>query len=180
MAAGRAGHKDGGSAQMSATSAQPMGTTMLSSREQAFLETQRVARLATADARGLPHVVPVCFAVADSTLYVTIDEKPKRRSSAPLKRLRNISENPAVAIVADRYDEDWTRLGWVMLQGRAEILTGGSEHARAQALMRARYAQLRAMAIEALPVIAVRIEHVLSWGDLSVDGLASPVGMNQD
>lgn len=153
---------------------------MLSTRQQRFLETQRVARLATADARGVPHVVPVCFAVADGTLYVTIDEKPKQRADAPLKRLRNISENPAVAIVADRYDEDWTRLAWVMLQGQADILTGGSEHARAQALLRARYAQLRVMAIEALPVIAVRIERVLSWGDLSGDGLASPAGINQD
>jgi PPOX class probable F420-dependent enzyme len=180
MAAGRAGHKDGGPAQMSATSAQPTGTAMLSSRERRFLETRRVARLATADARGLPHVVPVCFAVVDGTLYVTIDEKPKRPGGTPLKRLRNISENPAVAIVADRYDEDWTRLGWVMLQGRAEILTNGSEHARAQALLRARYAQLRAMNIEALPVIAVRLERVASWGDLSVDGLASPAGINQE
>jgi PPOX class probable F420-dependent enzyme len=153
---------------------------MLSSRERRFLETRRVARLATADARGLPHVVPVCFAVVDGTLYVTIDEKPKRPGGTPLKRLRNISENPAVAIVADRYDEDWTRLGWVMLQGRAEILTNGSEHARAQALLRARYAQLRAMNIEALPVIAVRLERVASWGDLSVDGLASPAGINQE
>ena len=152
---------------------------MLSTGQQRFLEAQRVARLATADARGMPHVVPVCFAFADDTLYVTIDEKPKRRSAAPLKRLRNISENPAVAIVVDRYDEDWTRLGWVMLQGRADILAGGDEHARAQALLRTRYAQLRVMAIEALPVIAVRVERVLSWGDLSVDGLASPAGISQ-
>jgi len=153
---------------------------MLSAHEQRFLETQRVARLATADARGAPHVVPVCFAIADGTLYVAIDEKPKRPSATPLKRLRNIKENSAVAIVADRYDEDWTRLGWVMLQGRADILTSGSEHARAQALLRARYAQLRAMNIEGLPVIAMRIERVLSWGDLSVDGLASSAGINQD
>ena len=152
---------------------------MLTAREQSFLEAQPVARLATADARGAPHVVPVCFAVADGTLYVTIDEKPKRPTAAPLKRLRNISENPAVAIVVDHYDEDWTRLGWVMLQGRADILTDGSEHARAQALLRARYAQLRAMNIEGLAVIAVRVERVLSWGDLSVDGLASPVGISQ-
>ncbi len=180
MAAESGGHKDGGPAQMSATSRPADGAHMLSSREQHFLEAQRVARLGTADARGVPHVVPVCFAIADGTIYVTIDEKPKRRSGAPLKRLRNISENPAVAIVADRYDEDWTRLGWVMLQGRADILTDGSEHARAQALLRARYPQLRAMNIDALPVIAVRVERVVSWGDLSVDGLASPAGINQE
>jgi PPOX class probable F420-dependent enzyme len=178
----RASHKHGGPAQMSATSHSADGAAMLSSRQQRFLEAQRVARLATADARGAPHVVPVCFAFADGTLYVTIDEKPKRRNGPPLKRLRNIAENPAVAVVADRYDEEWTRLGWVMLQGRAEILSGGSEHARAQALLCARYPQLEAMDIAALPVIAVRVERVVSWGDLSVAGLASPAqpGLNQD
>jgi PPOX class probable F420-dependent enzyme len=145
---------------------------MLSSRQQRFLETRRVARLATADTRGIPHVVPVCFVIANSTLYVTIDEKPKRQTGTPLKRLRNIAENPAVAILADRYDEDWTRLGWIMLQGRADILCGGTEHARAQALLRARYSQLGEMNIEGLPVIAVRLERVVSWGDLSVDRLS--------
>ncbi len=140
---------------------------MLSEPQRHFLAGQRVAHLATADARGVPHVVPVCFALGDATLYITIDEKPKSRPGALLKRLRNIAENPHVALVADRYDEDWTRLGWVMLQGRAEVLRGGPEHARAQALLRARYPQLEPMRIAALPVIAVRIEHAASWGDLS-------------
>ena len=142
---------------------------MLSTGQQRFLEAQRVARLATADVRGAPHVVPVCFALADGTLYVTIDEKPKRRTGPPLKRLRNIAENPAVAVVVDRYDDDWARLGWVMLRGRAEILTGGEEHARAQALLRARYPQLNDMAIASLPVIAVRVERVTSWGNLAAE-----------
>jgi PPOX class probable F420-dependent enzyme len=155
---------------------------MFSYGQQRFLDTLRVARLATADARGVPHVVPVCFAIADGTLYMTIDEKPKRQAGAPLKRLRNIAENPAVAILADRYDEDWTRLGWIMLQGRAEVLSGGTEHARAQALLRARYRQLGDMDIEPLAVIAVRLGRVMSWGDLSVDRLAPPAeaGQNQE
>lgn len=139
----------------------------LSAVERRFLEKERVARLATADARANPHVVPVCFALAESTLYIAIDEKPKRAGGAPLKRLRNIAENPAVALVADRYDEDWTRLAWVMLRGNAEILAADEEHAHAQALLRARYPQLRAMRIEGLPVIALRIERVTSWGDLA-------------
>jgi PPOX class probable F420-dependent enzyme len=155
---------------------------MFSYGQQRFLDTLRVARLATADARGVPHVVPVCFAIADGTVYMTIDEKPKRQAGAPLKRLRNIAENPAVAILADRYDEDWTRLGWIMLQGRAEVLSGGTEHARAQALLRARYRQLGDMDIEPLAVIAVRLGRVMSWGDLSVDRLAPPAeaGQNQE
>src|SRR2546430_1773106 len=142
-------------------------TTMLSERERRFLAQQRIAHLATADRGAVPHVVPVCFAVAGGTLYITIDEKPKRSATA-LKRLKNIAENPAVAVVVDRYDEDWTRLGWVMLRGRAEILREGQEHQDAQALLRSRYPQLAAMQIATYPVIAVRIERTTSWGDLSV------------
>jgi PPOX class probable F420-dependent enzyme len=141
---------------------------MLSERERRFLATRMVGHLATADRGAAPHVVPVCFALADAALYITIDEKPKQ-AGAPLKRLRNIAENPAVAVVVDRYDDDWTRLGWVMLRGRAEILTAGTEHARAQALLRARYPQLGGMRIAPLPVIAVRLGRVTSWGNLSVD-----------
>jgi PPOX class probable F420-dependent enzyme len=141
---------------------------MLSDCERQFLAQQRVAYLATADSRAVPHVVPVCFAIVERTLYITIDEKPKQLSSLALKRLRNIAENPAVAVVVDRYDEDWARLGWVMLRGRAEILTEGVEHQQAQVLLRSRYPQLRAMEIAQYPVIAVRIERTTSWGDLSV------------
>ena len=114
--------------------------------------------------------MPVCFAISEDTLYITIDEKPKRRSSTPLKRLRNIAQNPAVAVVVDRYHEDWTLLGWVMLRGHAEILTGGTEHAAAQTLLRSRYPQLRAMQIGQYPVIAVRIAQTTSWGNLSYGG----------
>jgi PPOX class probable F420-dependent enzyme len=141
---------------------------MLSERERRFLATRMVGHLATADRGAAPHVVPVCFALADAALYITIDEKPKQ-AGAPLKRLRNIAENPAVAVVVDRYDDDWTRLGWVMLRGQAEILTEGTEHARAQALLRARYPQLSGMRIAPLPVIAVRLGRVTSWGNLSVE-----------
>ena len=141
---------------------------MLSDDERRFLADRRIAHLATADRGAVPHVVPVCFAMAQGTLYITIDEKPKRRPGTALKRLRNIIENPAVAVVVDRYDEDWAQLGWVMLRGRAEILNHGSEHDGAQALLRSRYPQLHAMHIEQLPVVAVRIERTTSWGNLSV------------
>jgi PPOX class probable F420-dependent enzyme len=145
---------------------------MLSDRERRFLSRRKVAHLATADRRGAPHVVPVCFAIEGGALYITIDEKPKR-PDVPLKRLRNISENPAVAVVVDRYDDDWTRLGWVMLRGRADILTDGAEHARAQDLLRARYPQLNDMQIASLPVIAVRLERVTSWGNLAAEPRAN-------
>jgi PPOX class probable F420-dependent enzyme len=139
---------------------------MLSDAQRRFLEAGRVAHLATVDARGAPHVVPVCYAIADATLYITIDEKPKRQD-VPLKRLRNILANPAVAVTVDRWDEDWTRLAWVMLRGRAEILADGAEHDRAQTLLRTRYPQYRAMDLAPLPVIALRIERATSWGQIA-------------
>jgi PPOX class probable F420-dependent enzyme len=140
---------------------------MLSDHERRFLAGRRVAHLATADARAVPHVVPVCFAIHASTLYITIDAKPKRTSGTALKRLQNILANPAVAVVVDRYDEDWARLGWLMLRGQAEILASGPEHDDAQALLRSRYPQLAAMQIAHLPVIAIRVARVTSWGNLS-------------
>ena len=143
---------------------------MMAERERAFLRSRRVARLASANAHGEPHVVPVCFVLDEQSVYITIDDKPKREGTRALKRLRNIAENPAVSFVADHYEEDWSRLAWVMLRGRAEILHHGEEHDRAQALLRARYPQYRDMALAALPVIAIRIARVASWGKL--DALA--------
>jgi PPOX class probable F420-dependent enzyme len=141
---------------------------MLSERQARFVASCRVGHLATADARATPHLVPVCFVVSEGALYITIDQKPKRDVRA-LKRLKNIIENPAAAFVADRWDEDWTRLGWVMLRGPAEILADGAEHDRAQALLRSRYRQYQGMELDGLPVIAIRIDRVTSWGNLSID-----------
>jgi PPOX class probable F420-dependent enzyme len=141
---------------------------IMTDHERRFVTAQRIGHLATADLDAVPHVVPVCFALSGDALYITIDEKPKRQLGARLKRLRNMAENPAVALLFDRYDEDWTRLGWVMLHGRAEILANGAEHDAAQALLRSRYPQLAPMHIADQPVIAVRITRSVSWGDLSV------------
>jgi PPOX class probable F420-dependent enzyme len=138
---------------------------MISAAQRRFLDCCRVGHLATADRAGLPHVVPVCYAVDGEALYITIDEKPKRRDR-PLKRLRNLLENPQAAFVADRWDEDWSRLGWVMLRGPAEIIDTGPEHDHAQALLAARYPQYRTMRLADLPVIVLRIARTAQWGDL--------------
>jgi len=145
-----------------------MTNDLLSVEQRRFIETRRIGHLATADAGGAPFLIPVCFVLGGDTLYVTIDEKPKRRD-VPLKRVRNILENPNTAFVADRYDEDWTRLGWVMFRGPADILHEGEEHDRAQAQLREKYAQYQTMNLAGLPVIALRIARVASWGDLSAD-----------
>src|SRR5689334_12588744 len=143
-----------------------LGKHTLRDRQRRFLDAGRVGHLSTADRAGVPHLVPVCYAVAGETVYITIDEKPKRRD-VPLKRVRNILENPRFSFVVDRWDEDWSRLGWVMLRGAAEILDSGTEHDDAQALLRERYPQYRTMALDDLPVLALRIRSATGWGDLS-------------
>jgi PPOX class probable F420-dependent enzyme len=112
--------------------------------------------------------VPVCFCLVGQTLYVAIDEKPKRGDPLMLRRLRNIAENGRVAVVVDHYDDrDWSRLGFVLVRGVARVLTDGAEHALAVSALRAKYVQYRSMALEERPVIAADIERVTSWGQLS-------------
>lgn len=140
---------------------------VLSQEETAFLVRQRVARLATADGAGKPHAVPVCFALARSSIYIALDEKPKRVQASSLKRVRNILENPDVALVADRYAEDWDLLAFVMVRGRAELLEPDTgEHAAAVRLLRGKYHQYEAMRIQENPIIAIRPERAVSWGAL--------------
>jgi PPOX class probable F420-dependent enzyme len=145
----------------------PYDDEMLTDPQRRFLEFSRVAHLATASAAGIPHLVPVCFALHEASVYITVDEKPKR-TDIPLKRLRNIAENPVVAITVDRWDEDWTRLAWVMLNGAAEVLADGAEHDAAQARLRDRYPQYRKMDLAPLPVIAIRLTRARSWGRLEL------------
>jgi PPOX class probable F420-dependent enzyme len=140
---------------------------VLNDEQAAFLVRQRVARLATADGTGKPHAVPVCFALARASIYIALDEKPKDVPVSRLKRVRNILENPDVALVADRYAEDWDLLAFVMVRGRAELLDPGTEeHTAAVRLLRGKYHQYEAMRIEENPVIAIRPERAASWGAL--------------
>jgi PPOX class probable F420-dependent enzyme len=136
--------------------------------EAAFVRLQRVARLATADAEGNPHVIPVCYAFDGTRFFTPLDEKPKRVAGSKLRRVRNIEVRHEVALVIDRYDDDWSRLGYVLVQGRAELLPPGDEtHAHALVLLRERYVQYRTMALEKYAVIAITPQRVVSWGQLS-------------
>lgn len=135
---------------------------MLSTSHLAFLMRRRVGHLATADGAGVPHLVPVCFAVGEHALYTPIDEKPK--SGRELKRLSNIRENARVAFLADHYDEDWSRLGWMRIDGRAELLLDGPEFDRARQLLEDRYPQYANMRMPC--IIAIRIERASGWGNL--------------
>jgi PPOX class probable F420-dependent enzyme len=120
----------------------------------------RVARLATAGADGRPHVVPICFALDDQTLYFAVDAKPKRTTN--LKRLRNIAANPAVSVLIDHYEDDWDRLWWVRLDGHARVVTEDAEVDQALQLLARRYAQYR-VARPAGPVVAISIEGTAAW-----------------
>lgn len=148
---------------------------VLSPEQTAFLVRQRVARLATADAGGKPHAVPVCFAYAAGTICIALDEKPKDVPPDRLKRVRNILQNPDVTLVADRYAEEWGRLAFVMVRGKAGLLEpGAEEHAAAVRLLRGKYHQYEEMKIEENPVIAIRVESVASWGALDLPPAEKP------
>ncbi len=136
----------------------------LSEEALSFAAEQRVARLATADAVGRPHVVPICYAVDGDSLYFVVDDKPKRTRTG-LRRLRNLAVNPRAAVVIDAYDEDWSRLAYLLVEGRAEIVAERAAYERVLALLRSRYPQYRQMdlAFETHPVVRIAIERAHLW-----------------
>jgi PPOX class probable F420-dependent enzyme len=136
--------------------------------ELTFVQDQRVARLATSGADGSPHVVPVCYAFDGVRFFTPLDEKRKRVSDGALQRVRNIRASDRVALVIDRYDDDWSRLAYVLIRGRAGILSPqAAGHDAAVRHLRDRYSQYRTMALEGRPIIAIEVERVVSWGQLA-------------
>ena len=126
----------------------------------ALFASAPVARLATVRPDGSPHVVPVCFALAQEAVYTAVDHKPK--STADLARLRHIAAEPRVALLADRYDDDWSRLWWVRLDGDASIVSSPQERERALAALAGAYPQYSARPPQG-PVIAVRPRRYSGW-----------------
>ena len=136
----------------------------LSREDQAFLHRARVARLATASAQGQPHVIPVCFVFDGSCLYSAVDSKPKRVTPSRLRRLQNLRENPRASLVVDHYEEEWARLRYVLVSGRAEILETGPDWERALVRLREKYPQYRAMPdFGRGPVIRLIPDRFASW-----------------
>ena len=120
-----------------------------------------VLRLATAGGDGRPHLVPCTFAVDGSgRVVIGIDNKPK--SSASLRRLRNIAENPRVSLLADHYAGDWAQLWWARADGTARIERSGEEHAGHWALLRGKYPQYAGQVLDG-PVIVVTVESWSGW-----------------
>ncbi|NSC22186.1 TIGR03668 family PPOX class F420-dependent oxidoreductase [Streptomyces albus subsp. chlorinus] len=123
----------------------------------------RVLRLATADADGVPHLVPVTFAVEGETIVTAVDHKPKRHRD--LRRLRNLAHNPRACLLADVYDEDWSRLWWVRADGRARVLEGPASRCPLDLLV-AKYPQYAGRRPEG-PVIAVTVTRLSGWAAAS-------------
>ncbi|MEU7989213.1 TIGR03668 family PPOX class F420-dependent oxidoreductase [Streptosporangium canum] len=120
----------------------------------------RVARLATADARGRPHLVPVTFDLDGDTVAFAVDHKPKRTTD--LRRLRNIAANDRVCLLVDHYDDDWTRLWWVRADGRARVAGDGADRERALARLAERYPQYRDRPPRG-PVVLIAVESWTGW-----------------
>jgi PPOX class probable F420-dependent enzyme len=120
----------------------------------------RVARLATTSAEGRPHLVPCTFAVDGDLIYIAVDHKPK--STTDLKRLRNIRANPAVALLVDHYDEDWTGLWWVRADGQGSVISEPAAMAAPIDLLAGRYPQYAASR-PAGPVITIKVTRWSGW-----------------
>lgn len=133
----------------------------------AKLEDARVARLATVDARLRPHNVPVCFAYDGKAFYTAIDQKRKRVTPERLTRLRNILAVPQVALLIDQYDEDWTKLWYILVRGKAKLLPMREYKERSWALrkLRAKYPQytIRMLPSNA-PIIRITPDRLAFWG----------------
>jgi PPOX class probable F420-dependent enzyme len=136
----------------------------LSAAARELLTTARVAHLATSDQYARPHVVPIVFVWQEGVLYTPLDRKTKRDDDwHALRRVRNIETNGRVAIVVDRYDEDWSRLAWVLLEGVATILESGDERDAGAKLLREKYAQYETLSLDGRPIVRVEIERAGEW-----------------
>jgi PPOX class probable F420-dependent enzyme len=140
---------------------------LISSEIRAKLETVRVARLATLDAKRGPHLIPICFACNGTVFYSAIDRKPKQVAPNRLARLKNIKKTPQVALLVDHYDEDWARLWYVLVRGDAELVSSPVERKRALQLLRAKYPQYRPdMLQDDAPVLRITPLRITAWGNI--------------
>ncbi|GAA4164619.1 TIGR03668 family PPOX class F420-dependent oxidoreductase [Gryllotalpicola daejeonensis] len=124
------------------------------------LAAARVARLATVGGDGAPHLVPITFALEGDLIYTAVDHKPK--STRDLRRLRNIAQNPQVALLADEYSDEWDALWWVRADGRARVITDAAAMRHPIDSLVARYSQYRARRPEG-PVVVIRVERWTGW-----------------
>jgi PPOX class probable F420-dependent enzyme len=132
-----------------------------------ILKNARVARLATLDDKNQPHIVPICFVYDGKLLYTAVDRKPKRVSRERLVRLQNIQAVPRIALLIDEYDDDWTKLWYVLIRAKAKLLpkSAHKEHASAIRKLRAKYPQYaQGMLADDAPIIRITPERTTFWG----------------
>jgi PPOX class probable F420-dependent enzyme len=120
----------------------------------------RVGRLATVRPDGTPHLVPICFAVVGDTVVSGVDEKPK--ATPNLQRLVNLRANPAVSLLVDHYEEEWSRVWWARLDGQARVLEDGSEHDAAVAALRVKYPQYEDVGIVGATIV-IDVDRWVGW-----------------
>jgi PPOX class probable F420-dependent enzyme len=128
-----------------------------------LLKESRVGHLATCNVSRKPHVVPLCYVYHDDALYSSIDKKPKRSKILDLRRIINIETNPNVCVVIDHYEENWNKLRFIMVHGKAELLWSGEEHQRAINLLRKKYPQYRSMNLQTRPIIKILPRRISTW-----------------
>jgi PPOX class probable F420-dependent enzyme len=137
--------------------------TNLSPAQDRFLRSARTGHLATADAKGRPQVVPVCFVFDGQAIYSVLDAKPKTTPLRQLRRVKNILANPQVSLVVDHYEEDWDKLQYILVSGDAELLESGEKWALAIAMLREKYPQYQAMDLDQSPVIKITPVRYSPW-----------------
>ena len=143
-------------------------SSLISDQVHAKAKAARVARLATLDANREPHMVPICFTFDGSFFYTAIDRKPKSVAPTQLARLKNISIAPQVALLIDEYDEDWSRLWYVLVRGEAALVSAAAERGRALAQLKTKYPQYRSgMLPDDAPIVRITPERITSWGKIA-------------
>ena len=119
--------------------------------------------MACSTKHGIPLNVPICFAFDGSRIYSSIDEKPKKAAPLALRRISYIKENANVCLTVDKYDEDWRKLQYVLVLGRAEVIQQGKKFPEAIALLRKKYGQYNSMKLETRPLITIRPLRIVAW-----------------
>ena len=137
--------------------------TNLSPTQDRFLRSARTGHLATADAKGRPQVVPVCFVFDGQAIYSVLDAKPKTTPLRQLRRVKNILANPQVSLVVDHYEENWDKLQYILVSGDAELLESDEKWVVAIAMLREKYPQYQAMDLDQNPVIKITPVRYSPW-----------------
>jgi len=135
-----------------------------------YISKKRIAHFATCDGKGAPTVIPICFVYHSGIVYTPLDKKPKKILPTKLKRVKNILENPFVSLVVDKYNEDWQRLSYVLINGTASLIYSGQEYESALDMLCGKYKQYSEMKLNklGLPVIKIVCNKIITWGNLDL------------